>query len=713
MIRGKRAFLAKLMFNSSAFRYLKLFEAKNLVIFNYHRIRSNDGAECPFDEGVYGPTESELREQLTWLKANTNIISEIDLINHVHHQVELPHSSTMVTFDDGYLDNAELALPLLKELKIPAIFFISTQAIEERGLGWWDNIAYLIKNSIKDSILVQGQAFNLVGRKPEVIRELQEWMRTHRTETTVTLVKEIAETCGVPMAEVDVSSRELMSWEQIKEAQDAGMTIGSHTHTHRVLSTLSRAEQLEEFLISKQILEAKLKTRIRSVAYPVGGYEDCHLETGGLAEQSGYELGFSFQTGFNPLSEISPFNVRRISSEEGIPLTCAAVTLPTIFARSRTGERLTRSLTCFTHPLNDKEKRISLKTRAPSYIGQSSLWMIIISLILGPSYPKAAAAENSREETHAASTDTENTITEDDSNDDSAANTNANTVIEPGFKIHLTCPDDAKINGDFRVSWDGEVSLPYQVSVKASGLKVKSLQAKLEKTYRQYFKGQPRIHVSIKQKRYAIKVVGVVKNPGIYLLKEHTTVDEALAMAQVRTEDVSTGFVRVGSGNHGKWISMDDYMKGGPARDLPSWKGGEQLLFQLERPEGDAKSATSEEVAMSPSERKIEVLGEVKNPGAASFQRHADGYYYLIQRGGPTQFSDLTQVEVVRKDPLTNEHKQISLGDLKDVRDIHESDVIIFHPDRPTSVERGLTTAGIVAGILSAIVLTIFVVRNK
>lgn len=113
------------------------------------------------------------------------------------------------------------------------------------------------------------------------------------------------------------------------------MTIGSHTHTHRVLSTLSSAEQLEEFRLSKEILERELGRPVRSVAYPVGGHHDFHLETGTLARMCGYVLGFSFQTGANRVDDVDPFGVRRISAQDSIPLLCASVTLPSIFARSR------------------------------------------------------------------------------------------------------------------------------------------------------------------------------------------------------------------------------------------------------------------------------------------------------------------------------------------------------------------------------------------
>jgi peptidoglycan/xylan/chitin deacetylase (PgdA/CDA1 family) len=338
MIKGKRALLANLIYHSQAFRGLKYFDSRTLVIFNYHRIRS-DVHSPRFDDGVYGPTQDELHDQFKWMKLNADVISEQDLLDHVRTNRKLPRSSVMITFDDGYRDNYELALPVIQDLKVPAIFFIATGAIESREVGWWDTIAYLIKRSPLKQLTLRGRTWDLEGCREGAIRELQHWMRTKKAETTIYFLEELSMACDVPMPTSDESSPELMSWDEIRDAQAKGVAIGSHTHTHRVLSTLNLADQFEEFRSSKEILEEKLGRTVHSVAYPVGGHIDCHFETSGLAEQCGYELGFSFQTGANHLDRLNPFEIGRISAEESLPLTCAAISLPSVFARSRYSEK--------------------------------------------------------------------------------------------------------------------------------------------------------------------------------------------------------------------------------------------------------------------------------------------------------------------------------------------------------------------------------------
>lgn len=322
-------------------------------------------------------------------------------------------------------------------------------------------------------------------------------------------------------------------------------------------------------------------------------------------------------------------------------------------------------------------------------------WILLTNITFGSVW-QASAADGSKPEANA-----------DDGEAPPASG--PDTVIGKGFLLRLTCAEDPKINGDFRVSAEGQVNLPYNVTMSASDMKLKNFQARLKNAYRPYFRVVPNINVTIKQKRYWVKVLGLVKNPGTYLVKERTTLDEALAMASVRTEDLPSGFSRIEQDGKTRWVSMEDYLRGGSAHDLPAWQGGEQILFQLERPERLSNDSSMSGEPMGASGRKVQVLGEVKSPGGVSFQNHADAYYYLIQRGGPTTQSNLSNVSLLRKEG--NEHVEIASGDIDDITEIHEADVLLVHPERQTGFERVLQTTSVIASIVSAVVLTIFVVK--
>jgi peptidoglycan/xylan/chitin deacetylase (PgdA/CDA1 family) len=85
--------------------------------------------------------------------------------------------------------------------------------------------------------------------------------------------------------DVGEPSRPLMSWNQIRELQEAGFEIGSHTHTHRPLGRLSDAEARSELELSFRTLEQQLGTVPRFLAYPRGSFTERHKR---LARETGY-----------------------------------------------------------------------------------------------------------------------------------------------------------------------------------------------------------------------------------------------------------------------------------------------------------------------------------------------------------------------------------------------------------------------------------------
>jgi len=83
-----------------------------------------------------------------------------------------------------------------------------------------------------------------------------------------------------------------LSWSQVQELRDAGMSIGSHTWSHRNLARLSMADSEEELMRSRALLEGRLGERVRVVAYPWGKVGR-HVtdQTFAAARRAGYELG--------------------------------------------------------------------------------------------------------------------------------------------------------------------------------------------------------------------------------------------------------------------------------------------------------------------------------------------------------------------------------------------------------------------------------------
>ncbi len=334
-IPRKKVVLANALDKTKILIFLNLFKKNTLTIFNYHRIYKGS-LLTDFDENVYTCSENDFFEQMHWLKRNCNILSADELIEISIKNTKIPKQSAAVTFDDGYKDNYELAFPILKSLNIPAVFFIPTQSIIERKLGWWEIISYLVKKSSSKSLEVNSKKISIVDNqeKKQAIAHLIELFKTTPFSETENLLTLISEQCRVNFPSTETQSQNLMSWEEVKEVSNNGITIGSHTHSHRVLSTISESNQLEELNKSKTILEDKLKKEINLIAYPVGGYNTFSNNTKKLAQESGYKIGFSFNTGINQQQINDCYDIKRVNAPNSFSYFKSITLLPSIFSET-------------------------------------------------------------------------------------------------------------------------------------------------------------------------------------------------------------------------------------------------------------------------------------------------------------------------------------------------------------------------------------------
>jgi len=333
--RGKKETLAKVLHSLGLTRVLPRASHGLLTIFNYHRIRPNDPSfHTDFDDGVFGPTQEQFESQIRWLRDNLRLLSEDELLDIVASGERPARPCAMITFDDGYLDNYTLARPVLEEYQVPAIFFIPSAAITERTLGWWDQIAYIVKRCARDQVKCQGEVLSLRNRE-KTIHRLLERMKIEPHFQTTRLVDELTEACGVSPPGRDVQSRELMSWEQVKECAAGRIAIGSHGHTHRVLATLSAEQQRQELAASKAEIERQVGRPVRTLAYPVGRPAHFTSATMAAARDCGYRLGLSFlgHHCYNRWSSLVPYDIRRTSGPRSLAMLAATVALPGLFTR--------------------------------------------------------------------------------------------------------------------------------------------------------------------------------------------------------------------------------------------------------------------------------------------------------------------------------------------------------------------------------------------
>src|SRR3954453_17635843 len=123
-LTGSKVRAAELLHAVGLLQYLRWRDGNRLTIFNYHRIRPDGDFSSRFNEGVYGPTASDFRQQVSWLKRHTRVLGEDELLAIMKSGEAPSEPCSLITFDDGYRDNYTLAYPILRDLGARAMFFI-------------------------------------------------------------------------------------------------------------------------------------------------------------------------------------------------------------------------------------------------------------------------------------------------------------------------------------------------------------------------------------------------------------------------------------------------------------------------------------------------------------------------------------------------------------------------------------------------------------
>jgi peptidoglycan/xylan/chitin deacetylase (PgdA/CDA1 family) len=286
-----------------------------LLTLAYHRIGVSEGQ--PFDDGLYSATAAGFRAQLLYLRERFDMLSVDALLEASGHgRLALTRPSALITFDDGYRDNCEVAMPILRELGIPAVFFVAASYIDEPRLTWWDRVAYIVKRTTR-AVLELDYPRRLVLDLPAVGRNevARQILRAYKQTPSIDhprFFEHLHERAEVT-ADVAALGRDLfMSWDQVRELKDAGMEIGGHTYTHPVLSRIPEKAQRDELSRAKERLEAESGGRVRMMAYPVGGRDAFDGVTKRLAREAGYRMAFSYYGGYNRPDYSDMFDLRRM-----------------------------------------------------------------------------------------------------------------------------------------------------------------------------------------------------------------------------------------------------------------------------------------------------------------------------------------------------------------------------------------------------------------
>ncbi|SEB47355.1 polysaccharide deacetylase family protein [Terriglobus roseus] len=309
---SKRLFLSRFLKRSGVFALLDALPLRpGVLVVNHHRI--GDASQTRFDRGVFSQTAEGLDEQIRFLRKRMPIVAGEELEALLTGKQPLKRTYAAITFDDGYLDNYRDAFPVLQSQGVPAIFFPVIQYVGSDAVPWWDEIAYLVRNTTRPSVEVSypSQLQVTLGDDREVaIRQLLRHYKKPENRNGEKFLEGLRASAG---CNPPAPGRRFLDWDEARTMANAGMEFGSHTCSHTILSQQSPEDQRWELTESRRVLQKELGRPIHSLAYPVGSASAFTPETEEIAANAGFSLGFAFQGGWNQPGVGRATHVQRIS----------------------------------------------------------------------------------------------------------------------------------------------------------------------------------------------------------------------------------------------------------------------------------------------------------------------------------------------------------------------------------------------------------------
>lgn len=275
--------------------YVHIFNEKNsLATFLFHGL-FNDKAEIGLNH-VHPQqriTADIFRQFIEYfLKHDYLFISPDDIVNGL----KTDKKYVLITFDDGYYSN-KLSLEILKEYKVPATFFISSNHIAENKCFWWD-VVY--RERIRRNSSVE-----------QIIEESAILKRKKNDEIEQYIFVNFGKKALEPISDID---RPFAPSELLSFAKEPFVFLGNHTANHAILTNYTYSEIKDEISVAQDAILKLTGINPIMISYPNGNYSEQVLN---ISKEMGFKLGITINQNKNylPISfeGIDPFLLNRFT----------------------------------------------------------------------------------------------------------------------------------------------------------------------------------------------------------------------------------------------------------------------------------------------------------------------------------------------------------------------------------------------------------------
>jgi len=283
-----------------------------LSILTYHRVDTAD-ARPELLPSLISATPATFGDQMAMLARSFDVVSLADVLDALDGPERLPRRAALLTFDDGYVDFATNAWPVLRAERLPATLFVATSfADDPTRWFWWDRLWAALSTTSRGEPIVTPLGALPAGpaHAATTAATLRTWLKELDHDAAMAEVDRIVEQLGEPARPATPA---LLGWPELRQLAREGVTLAPHTRTHPLLDRVPPERAIEEIRGAHVDLERALDGIAgvpKVLAYPSGAHGGTAPEA---ARQAGMDLAMTTERGGNDLRRADRWLLDRIN----------------------------------------------------------------------------------------------------------------------------------------------------------------------------------------------------------------------------------------------------------------------------------------------------------------------------------------------------------------------------------------------------------------
>jgi peptidoglycan/xylan/chitin deacetylase (PgdA/CDA1 family) len=284
------------------------------VILTYHRVLpAVQAAQDAVEPGMF-ITPTTFARHAEWLGEFFRVLPLAEVAQRLASARPLPDGACALTFDDGWRDNFDHALPVLRRHQLPATLFVVSSRIGTQGAFWPDEVFRRFRLLSEIDRQRVAAALGAPGRGAAATEVLDHLKGLPRDG-----LEQCLEVLRAETPSPGTTARELVDWKELEQLQRAGVEIESHGASHAILPTLPDADLARELEEPRRALRDRGFGQHDLLAYPSGAH-DARVVT--AARAAGYRAAVTTDAGI-AVGGGDPLTLPRVLIHEAISRTRA------------------------------------------------------------------------------------------------------------------------------------------------------------------------------------------------------------------------------------------------------------------------------------------------------------------------------------------------------------------------------------------------------